>query len=129
MHAYFLDLFDFFLRLFEPLPFRAFCSNGVAVDRLFIEASGIGGINPKAAACRSLVKALDSRAKTQSENLANPMELFRPRLTKKTDGLQELVLQALYLKNNFFYGFGFFPQSFAQNLCSHRYFGKNAKKN
>lgn len=41
-----------------------------------MDASGMGGIRPCAAAFRKRVKELDSRATTQSENLVNPMGLF-----------------------------------------------------
>jgi hypothetical protein len=65
----------FFLPPFLFLPFfrRAFFSDGGAVLRLSMAAAGIGGIRPLAAAVRSLVAALDSLTKTQSENLISPM--------------------------------------------------------
>lgn len=47
-----------------------------------MDASGGAGIRPKAAAVRSLVKELDSFAKTQSENLINPIILFSKGLFK-----------------------------------------------
>jgi len=58
---------------FLPLFRRAFFSEGGAVLWLFIEAAGMGGIKPLAAAVRSLVEGLDSLTKTQSENLISPM--------------------------------------------------------
>jgi hypothetical protein len=101
-HIYFLPFLDFFLRVFlHPLPFRDFCSNGVAVDLLLMEASGIGGIKPSDAACRILVKALDSRASTQSENLIKLIKLYT--LFKDNfENPQQLVLQIIYFQNNFF---------------------------